>query len=483
MALKRNLISMGLGQVAFFIIQFGGTVVVARILSPFEMGIFAAAAAIAAMLNVLNSLGLGSYIVREATLGPREVATAFTVNMMIAAGTAMALIAMALGTHFLFHRPEVAHVLALLSLMQAVSIFTLVPYAQLERAQRFPVLVGVNLTRQLSTTFATVGFAAAGQSYLSLPYGQIVGGVICAVILQVAAREHVSLRLSLHGWRNVFKFASQMMFIAGAGDIALRGSELALGGIAGLTNLGLYNRASNLFNTFWDNLHIAAGRALFADLSERRRNGEPLRDRYLVISEIMSALLWPTFCGLAILSQPLFFLVYGEKWLPAALPFSILALSAVVQVSVTMSWELFMVSGELGKQARIELLRNVIGTALFAGACFISLTAAATARVLDQIVSMILYRPHIERITGTTLSDLLPIYRRSAVLTAAAVGPAGALMFAEQFSPHTPIWQVAAAIVLGVTLWIGGLVLLRHPLFLEATKVAAKFKRGRQTAA
>ena len=54
MSVRRNMIWMAASQTSAFIAQFVTTIVLARLLTPYEMGIFAAALAVAA------ELGLGS---------------------------------------------------------------------------------------------------------------------------------------------------------------------------------------------------------------------------------------------------------------------------------------------------------------------------------------------------------------------------------------------------------------------------------------
>jgi O-antigen/teichoic acid export membrane protein len=468
---------MAAGQAAFFAIQFGGTVVLARILSPYEMGVYAVAFAFVGVLNLLQSFGLNNFIIREQSLTRTHVATAFTMNALIAVLLAL-LIALAgfLGGHW-FSEGGVTQVLLALAVTPLIGIFNLVPYAQLERRGAFHLLVRVNMARQLLSTLCTVGLAIHGFSYLSLPYGQIVGSVTAVLLLNLMAREHIHVSLSLQEWRRVLTFGGQMAAISGLNALAARTSEIALGRITGLQGLGLYNRASTLFTLFWDNLHLVLGRVLFVDLAARTRNAEPLRGPYLMIAEIMTGALWPAFVGLALLARPLFHLVYGDQWVPAAIPFALLAISAVVQLSVTMTWELFAAAGDLKRQVKIEIVRTLVGTTLFVSACFISITAAAFARLLDSLFSALLYRPHVQRIAGVKFKDMMGVYARSAFLTAAATGPAAALMIYNKFAPTTPAWQVGCVIALGGCAWSVVLILLRHPLWQEALKAFTKLRR------
>jgi O-antigen/teichoic acid export membrane protein len=184
--------------------------------------------------------------------------------------------------------------------------------------------------------------------------------------------------------------------------------------------------------------------------------------------EMVTALLWPAFVGLAILAGPFILRVYGERWVPAAVPLAMLAVASAIQVSITMTWEVFVACGELRTQTRIEFIRAGASLAMFIAGCAVSLPAAAATRIADALVAVLLYRGHLQRMTDTTFADFLPVYVRSGILTGLAVLPAAALMIIYKGSATTPLALAIATIAAGVVLWILGLVLLKHRLLAEA---------------
>src|ERR1019366_1278350 len=143
-----------------------------------------------------------------------------------------------------------------------------------------------------------------------------------------------------------------MLAISGVNMVAYRMAELVMGRMLGLSALGLYSRASGLNSLLWDNIYFLIVRVVFVDFAEQRRRGGSLRYSYLRILQMMTALLWPAFAGLAVISGPLVVTLYGEQWVAAAVPFSLLCLSSIVAVSIAMIWEVFVVCQETGRQAR-----------------------------------------------------------------------------------------------------------------------------------
>ena len=465
-AFKRNLAWTSLGQASYFLIQFTGSVILARLLTPYEMGVYALALAIVGILNVVQSVSLGAYLVREAELTPQKIAASFTVNLAISVLLALVIAILAFAGDLVTSDGGVKRVLLILAVSPLVNIFGIIPWSMLEREADFRTQSIINIVRSILSTIATVGLAWLGYSYYSIAWGQLTGIIVSTVMLNVIARRHATVRLSIAGWKEIGRFGSQMIAISGVNTVASRATDLLLGKILGIVALGLYSRASGIFNLFWENLHLVFARVVFAEFARQKRDGKSLRGTYLAICEIVSAALWPVFTGLAVLAEPLIRLVYGAKWVAAAGPFQFLALAGVVEITITMTWEIFVVSNATAKQARLEVVRTLVATALFGVGCLISLSGAAAARVAAALFYMLLYRPHVERMTDTTLEDMMPIYARSGLLTLLAVAPAASLMHLRGASAsYLTFWEISASVAAGVMLWGVGLVGMRHPIY------------------
>jgi O-antigen/teichoic acid export membrane protein len=136
-------------------------------------------------------------------------------------------------------------------------------------------------------------------------------------------------------------FGLQMLATSGLHSIGGRLSDICLGKLQGLGALGIYNRAGSLNGLLWNNVHMIVGRVMFVEFAGLHREGVGLRDRYIATVDVVTALLWPAFAGLALISGPVIMVLYGERWLPAALPMALLSVSSIILVSITMTWEIF----------------------------------------------------------------------------------------------------------------------------------------------
>lgn len=471
MAVRRSLAWMAFGQGGYFLFQFLGSIAIARLLTPYDVGIFAIAMAVVGLVSVLQALGLNSYIVREKELTPEIVASAATVNAITSVVLALLIAAVGFAGGQLFGDPGVRDVLLVVAVVPLIGQFAFVPSAMLEREGDFRTIALVKAGSTAIGIIITIVLALAGYRYMSFAYSQVAAAILTNIILNLVARRHVTFRLSLQHWDGLWRFGLQIFAISGLNRMATRVMEIALGRITGLAALGLYSRASGNHNMLWDSIHSVVGRVVLVDFSRQIRAGGSLRAPYLRVLEMMTALFWPIFAGCGILAGPLILTLYGEPWLGAAAPFAMLCLASLIMVSTAMAGEMFVVHHETAHQVRIEMVRTVLGVGLFIAGCFHSLEAAAASRVAAALLGQMLYRPHLARMTGAVRGDFYRIYIRSAVATAAAVTPALALMALWRFSPRAPLLELAGAVALGVLLWLVTLRLMRHPLFGEMMRV------------
>ena len=171
MSMRRHLAWMATSQALFFVLQFGGSVVVARILGPAQMGVFAVALAIIGVLSMVQTFGLTGFVVRQRELDERVKASAFTLNLLInAVLTLVIALGSPLGGTFL-HEDGVRRVMLVLAVTPLVSSLEFLPFALLEREANFKAIALVSSAKTITAQGVAVWLALTGFGYMSMAYG------------------------------------------------------------------------------------------------------------------------------------------------------------------------------------------------------------------------------------------------------------------------------------------------------------------------
>ena len=201
LSIRRSLAWMTLSQSGLFVLQFGSSVVLSRLLTPYDMGVYAVALAIVGLLTTLRSVGLTSYVVRAPELDHTLSASVFTINAALCLLMAALIAGLGMVGSAFLGEPGVKDVLRVLALLPLLGIAEFLPAAGLERHGDFRTIGVVNFFRTLVGTVVTIGLAFEGWSYMSLAYGQVAAGMIAVACFTAFGRRYVLMRLGLAGWR------------------------------------------------------------------------------------------------------------------------------------------------------------------------------------------------------------------------------------------------------------------------------------------
>lgn len=468
---RRAVIWTFAGQGASFALSFFGSVAVARLLSPYELGVFAVAMAVIGVLQVITAFGVGLYVVREAELTPVAMDTAYTVNAMLSLGLATLIAATSVPAAWFLHEPGVTRVLLWLALSPLLGVPAFRPNGMLQREMRFGALSFLGVLGTASNSVVTVTAAWLGASYMSPAYGAVASGLIGTVATMAMAPDHVAFRMSLIGWRPIARFGTQMMSVSGLALAAVKATDLLLGRLIGLRALGLLSRAGNLSAMVNSYVYGTAMRVVYAQLAKDFRERGVVRDTFIPGLRMIAAVVGPIVIGLAILSRPLVALVYGDKWLLAAPLLSFLMVGQFLNLGFAMNWEVYLIRNQLGLQVKFEASRSIFGVVSSIIASVGGVVWVAASSLVDQVFSLFLYVPRMAELTDSTNRELAGIYGEAVLLATATGAPSLALMVWHDWSATIPVPAIVAAVLAGGALWLALLARLSHPLWRELRHV------------
>jgi len=470
MSVRRSLAWTYSAQGINFLIAFGSSVVVARLVSPRDFGIFAMAGAVTTILNLLMQFGLAKYIMREREVDRDLLRSLFTVNSVLTLAYVLTILG---GAMFAFHIArsiEVGRFLTVFALYPAFSMFEFIPAALCAREMRFGPISLISVLRAFTLAASTIVLALLGWSYMSFAWAAVFAAVATAIAYNAICWRPDVWWPRLAGFRSILRFGAEMVGIGGFNQLATRAGEMALGSIMGLATLGLYARAASLPSQLYSNIYGIGSGVIFSRLSQNLRDAGSFHETYTRFMRIILGLLWPATFGLAILARPLVLLLYGPQWVSAADPLSLLMLAVAVTLAVGMTSEIFVLRHETGRQVGIEAIRSCVGLALFVAAAFVSLTAVAAAKLLEAIFAFLIYRRPMSRLIDAPEGELESLYRESLLLGSVAALPVLVVMLATGWSATTPWSWIVAAVFCGVCLWGALLFRRRHPLAAELVR-------------
>jgi O-antigen/teichoic acid export membrane protein len=437
-----------------------GTMVIARMLPPSEIGIFSIGAVLVGVAQVLRDFGVGQYIVASKALTTTQLRAALGVSVA-SAWTLALLVAAISGPMAVFYgQPPLRGVMRLLAVNFLLVPFAAMTLSYLRRQLRFSAIYLINTTHAATQLACTVWLAARGHGCLSLAWGTVAAAIAALLVSLPLRPAELPWIPRLRGARAVLAFG---LYATGGNVIDEAGvaaPDLIIGKLLGAEGVAIFGKAQALLNLFSQAVTSAVSPVLLPMFAGQCREGKDPRTGYLLTVSCITAIAWPFFAVLGTLALPVVNLVYGPQWDAAAPLIRVMCCSSAMYSMFCMARYLFIATGHVREQARLDTLAVAVRVALLLPAALASLQWVAWAVAGGALYRCWLTSRYLGCLNNVSVLDLLGTIRRSAAVTAlAAAAPATALVAAPP-----GIAQLLVAVLGAIPLWLTGLVLFRHPL-------------------
>jgi len=312
-------------------LQFGISVILARLLSPRDFGLIGMVLVFTGFASSLSDMGLGASLVQQRTVSGRHLNTVFWVN--VAAGTLLAIL-------FGLAAPLIARfykepLLRLLTSIVALNLFlgslNGVQNALLDRSLNFRTKFLIGGASLSVSGIVAVALALSGAGVWSLVAQAITSTAIQVVVMWRLSSWRPRLSFDVSAFRELMHFGGNLMGVTVVNYWGRNFDKLVIGRLLGSATLGIYNLADKLMRLPADNVLGITTAVMFPALSAMQEEVESVKRTYLRATRLIALFIFPTMIGLTILAEPAILVIYGDKWREAISITRILCLSGLAQ--------------------------------------------------------------------------------------------------------------------------------------------------------
>jgi O-antigen/teichoic acid export membrane protein len=445
-------------------IQFLGVLVLARILSPDDIGVFSVASFLMTLLHAFRDFGVVQYIIQERDLTREKIQAAMGVAIMLALAVALTLLACSGAVARFYGNPEIQKVLVVMAGSFAISPFGSLLIGIFRREFQLKTIFYIKTISAICHVAVAITLAFNGFGALSLAWANFAGILsfgIAANLMRPAGvpwtprLKHMGTILSFGGIASLGNAANQ----AGANI-----PDMVIGKVMNMAAVGYFSRAAGLVQLFTRLITGALLPLVLPYFSERRREGTDLAVPYLASVELLTALAWPFFAGLALLASPMIRTLYGDQW-DASVPIvRLLCLAGAIASIALFAAQVMVASGQVRNSTYCNLIAQPFRVAAVVFGSTYGLMAIALGLVVSEVVTLAVVSWFLHRTIAVGPLRQLQACARSAVVTAcAAIGPALVLLYwpAASAHPSLPLGIGIAGAAIG---WLGSMQLVNHPL-------------------
>lgn len=459
-------------------IHLAASMVIARILSPADIGKFSLCAATLAIASTLRDFGVSEYIIQEKNLTKEKLRSVFAVAITVAWSIGLVVL---LGRDWLavaYKEPELATLLLILSINFFVLPLATPAYAMMNRDLQMRQGFVIQVTATVVQAGAGVGLALAGFGAASLAWASVLSIALQALMVTFFRPRDSLVLPSFKGARAVFRYGSLSVSARLIDTLTNNAHEFIIAQRFGFEALGLFSKSKGLADTFFHAVTTAIHRVVTPVMARQNREEQSLLYAFSRGTTLYTVIAWPVSLFMAIHAAELIRVMFGPQWDRASVPASILALSIIPAALFALSNSALSATGRVVQRLKVSLVYCPVHLLALAVTAMISFEAVAVTWTVSSIAMLIVHTRHMKALMSATARQLYaPSWSSAGVaLSTGCVVGAMALLSRELELP------VLVRLLLGMasaaSAWLGAVFLLRHPARDEIIGILARLRQA-----
>lgn len=462
-----------------FALQFITAIIVARLLTPNEIGVYSIAVIALSAAHVIRDFGVMAYLVKEPGLSPEKIRAASAISFAISWILAALIIFASFPLTRFYDEPRLLHLTWVLALNFVMIPFGAVSMAILRREMQMGRIFTIRVGSAVASTSAAITLAVLGLGPMSLAIGNTVNTAATVLGARIFRPAWLPLLPSMRGVSRILTFSGQML----TSDLLLEASRAApdaiLGKVEGPSAVALFGRASGLVDVFARFMSQAMWSVTLPFFSRVQREGGAIGPALARAQAYFVGVAWPFYAVLALSAHPVMLTLFGDQWV-ASIPVLhwMTAFGAATAATMFASTGL-IAANQAAREVRMAAKVHVLRIGAVAATAPFGIVPLAMGLCAAAVVEIVIVTLEIRRTLAVAIPALARIYAQAALLTACSALPAVALALAG-YIEALRLPGLLGLVAASAAAWLSGLFLVRHPLAAEVTSLGTRLRLFRR---
>lgn len=436
----------GIERLSAQLIRFAIGVILARLLLPAEFGLIGMLGIFMGVAQVFVNCGFGEGLIQKQNTTRHDESSVFYVNVMFGALAALGLYGAAPWIAHFYHQPILTSLTRLMALDVVINSFGIVQTMLLTKEIDFKTQLKASVLSTVASGAMAVVMAMQGFGVLSLAAQVLLGDALRVVLLWAFHAWRPLAVFSLSSLRELLPYGSRLFASGLLNSIFTEIYTLVIGRIYTPTALGLFTRARQMQQLPVDNLCSIVGRVSFSVFASVQQNKAQLKRGVRKAAKGLALINFPLMVGLAVTARPLVLVLLTKKW-EACVPFiQLLCVGGALYPLSLIHLNALAAQGRSDLFLRLEIIKKVVLAAAIATTFRYGVKGLLVGDIVVSIISCILNCHYSVRLFGYSskeqILDLLP--------------------------------YTAISVIMGVTVWLVGIL----PLDVSFVRLAAQVAAG-----
>lgn len=450
------------------IIQLFSTVILARLLTPHEVGIYSICAVIVSLAHTLRDFGVSDYIIKEKEITREKIRSAFTITLLTAWLIALIIFFLSNPVSIFYNESGVKSILYVLAFNFILLPFGSCAFAVLVKNMEFGKIFFIQTGAAIVQALMTIVTAASGASYMSLAWGSLAGTISTISIITIISPKNSILLPSFLHWREVASFGFLVFTIDILNEFSRNAHEFIVSKILGFSSLGILSRANSLLDTFVGALASGISRVISPFFSALHHHDGDLRTKYIHLLVIYQGITIPFFLAVGLLADSIVSLLLGSRWLEMVPLIYILSFHVIVYTFWSFAPNILIALGQAKLRLKVVMRVIPLQICLLIIGCQWGSQGVAYAMVLASVIYGILYALALQKVEiNLCLGDYLMIIKSACQVTLPLSGTLLFMRWIIYSHFNSEFIRLTIALSSAWLVWFVSVVVFKHALYKE----------------
>jgi len=447
------------GTAAKLVLQLAAQLILLRLVSPNDYGLFAIAAICISLANFLANAGLSAALIQRDSIDDDDIVCAFSWQALLGSIiTLIVFLAAPLIASF-FSKPELIDALRILSFVCLFSAASSVSNALLVRNLQYFDIHRANLTSYvIGYGIFGIGLAYLGYGYFALIAAWLIQAILLAVFYYFSAPHRIGFSLRHQSAGALTAFGKKAIVTNLMNWCNNTIDKVVVGRFYGAADTGLYSVAYNLVFTPLMQL-LSTLQSVAFSASSRITSEDDYRSVSLGTLFLATMFFLPAFAAVSIASKPLITILLGLKWAESSAILEILSLSFAFVSIQGMLTPFLWGKDEVEREMSIQIVIAILAAILMLLVVDLGLVAIAAVALIVSFARLILVLAGVKRAFSLSLATIFLAIVPGALTALAVVMVGYWLLSITIAAPGNAVAQVASisiayVVIFGLSIWL-----------------------------
>lgn len=409
--IKKGLFWTAIDKYSGQIIGIGISMVLARLLTPYDYGIVATATVIINFLSIFTSIGIGPAVIQKKELSQSDIDNIFTFTVVLGLICGLICFISASFVSEYYENPIITPVLQLFSIGVFLSAVNMVPAALMSKYMRFKETATRSFVFQVF--FGILGIIAAyyGAGIYALIIPPIISSLCTFVYNYHFYPVKIKFLFDFTPIKKIFSFSSYLFLFELFNYFSRNIDKIIIGKYISENALGYYEKSYRLMQLPLQNITAVIYPVLQPVFSTLQENPKEIGAKFVLMISKISLIGFPLGALLYFCASDIIVVMFGTQWIPAIPAFKILAISVPISLIANPTGPIFL-SCNASKRLFFTGVTNTLVT-IFGFICALyidkSIVAIASGWTITSIINM--FNTYIQLYCYVIKSDVISVFK------------------------------------------------------------------------